>query len=145
MSLDSAYAKLQSFLEVHPAIKHTRYVVHDYHNVPLCLLTTTTRALLIAQEPENTEHLTCYSSAQFAFLNTGQITTRELLREGTSHWVPDWDTLKPTIESNQGMVFCWIGQTKHPQSQWYDQDPRSTLQRVLDKAELQVGLEFLVG
>ncbi|CAD6579400.1 MAG: hypothetical protein TREMPRED_002466 [Tremellales sp. Tagirdzhanova-0007] len=142
----NAHERVASFLKEHPKIRHVRYVIHDYHNVPRCMLTTSSRALTIAQNPTQTGAVTSATSINYCAFNTGHydFSLMVALADG-DHWVPVWETLKCTTRDDQAMVLCTIKEMKEPEANWFDRDPRSVLQRLVNKAKDEFGLEFSVG
>ena len=142
----SHHERVASFLKEHPKIRHIRYVIHDYHNVPRCMLTTASRARTIAQNPNHTSAVTSATSINYCAWNTGHYDLDKLavLANG-DHWVPSWETLKCTIRDDQAMVLCSIKETKEPEAHWFDRDPRTVLRRLVDRAKDDLGLEFRVG
>ena len=140
------HERVASFFKEHPKIRHVRYVIHDYHNVPRCLLTTSSRALTIAQNPTKTSAVNSATSINYCAFNTGQFDHLLVveLADG-DHWVPVWQTLKCTTRDDQAMVLCTIKEMKEPEAYWFDRDPRTVLQRLVNKATDEFGLEFSVG
>ncbi|ORX33305.1 hypothetical protein BD324DRAFT_654254 [Kockovaella imperatae] len=134
---------MDDFLARHPGVKYIVYLTVDYGNVARCLLTTTSRARHIAATHGS---VASASSMQFAsWAITGTDDDVEQILEGSAHWRPHWETLRLAHRVDQAIVMCSLEEIKAGPAHELDRDPRTVLQRVIDEARREDGIECMVG
>ena len=137
-------AILTTYLDSHPSTQFIRFVIHDYHNVSRCMLCTVSRAKSIASKPdENT--LGGEPGIMYLGWNTGQFDPVPILQSGSDYFEPVWSTIHPTIRDDIAMVICRVRQPREIEKDHYSRDPRTVLERLVNKAKDDYGLEFTVG
>ncbi|CAD6590480.1 MAG: hypothetical protein TREMPRED_005750 [Tremellales sp. Tagirdzhanova-0007] len=142
MTSTTSPSLLEAFVSAHPATTAIRFVIVDYDNVHRCLLTSLSRARLMASDPAM-EPISTVDSIQYATWSTGH--REPSLWNGLGDvWLPSWKTLKPTVRAEVGTVMCSVRTNKVNGDVSFETDPREVLERLLVRGR-DSGYEFKVA
>lgn len=112
---NSGHSQSPAFLEKYPSITFfIRFVLADYHIVSHTTLLTKSPAIILAKNPSDTGVLSTAPSTTYYGINGGHYDLDKIYA-GEDQFIPDWEMLKPILDSDRGLLMCWIKEKKEPE------------------------------